>query len=80
MLLNSVIEQYSTPVDGVQADSPNAVKKSTPKVSTKKIGDLKGKRKDLSMHMRKMIENEQSNVVQLYKDLKKKNRLAIAKK
>lgn len=38
------------------------------------IGSLKGKRKDMSMAMRHMIETEQSNVVKLYKELKKTQR------
>lgn len=39
-----------------------------------KTVSLKGKRKDLSITMRQMIESEQDNVVKLYKELKKKNR------
>lgn len=52
--------------------------KNTPQKVTitkdKNSGTLKGKRKDLSMSMRQMIESEQSNVVKLYKELKKNQR------
>lgn len=52
----------------------------TPKASksSKNIGSLKGKRKDMSMAMRHMIETEQSNVVKMYKELKKNQRLESA--
>lgn len=51
-----------------------------PKASknAKNIGSLKGKRKDMSMAMRHMIETEQSNVVKMYKEMKKNQRLESA--
>lgn len=53
--------------------SGNQVKAKT--ATTKKLGTLKGKRKDLSMAMRHMIDTEQSNVVKLYKEIKANQRL-----
>lgn len=49
-----------------------------PAKNTKNVGSLKGKRKDMSMAMRHMIETEQSNVVKMYKEMKKKQRLENA--
>ncbi|KAJ6638095.1 hypothetical protein Bhyg_10828 [Pseudolycoriella hygida] len=40
--------------------------------------DLKGKRKELPIGTRQMIENQQKNVVELYRALKKKNRSEIS--
>lgn len=51
-----------------------AQKTNIVKAKDKDSGTLKGKRKDLSMAMRKMIESEQDTVVQLYKQLKKTQR------
>lgn len=45
-----------------------------------KIGTLKGKRKDLSMAMRHMIDTEHDNVVKLYKEMKKAQRTEHNKK
>lgn len=58
----------------------SGAKSEKPKVSKnlKNIGSLKGKRKDMSMSMRHMIETEQNNVVNMYKELKKKQRLESA--
>lgn len=61
-------------IDGSAASTDNAVKKSDQKTTN----DLKGKRKDLSFTLRNMIENEQKNVVQMYKELKKKQRMESA--
>lgn len=40
-----------------------------------KVIDLKGKRKELPAAARQMIEQQQQNVMSLYKEMKKKNRL-----
>lgn len=70
-----MIEQFS---DGTK---PETTKKSEtvestaiPKVSKKPTASLKGKRKDMSMAMRTMIEKEQLNVISMYKELKKTQR------
>lgn len=60
-----------------------AVKKEEPSqkiLSSKKLPsfDLKGKRKELPMAARQMIENQQKNVVELYRKLKKKNRAELS--
>lgn len=71
MLLHSVIERNSDVVKKPETSQP-PIKKSV-KV-TKSIGTLKGKRKDLSMSLRHMIDTEQSNVVEMYRQLKKTKR------
>lgn len=77
MLLHSVIEQNST-----DKPSPSTTQKEAkPTQSNNKMtGTLKGKRKDLSMALRHMIDNEQNNVVNLYRQMKKNQRLENAKK
>lgn len=80
MLLHSVIDEYSDKTNesekSIETKSPKILK--DPRSNT--IGTLKGKRKDLSMAMRQMIDTEQENVVKLYKELKKSQRLENAKK
>lgn len=73
LLLRSVIEEYSNKEDDNSQPEKSIVQKSS--ISKAKSNSLKGKRKDLSMAMRKMIEYEQDNVVKLYKQLKKDQRL-----
>ncbi|XP_037046265.1 coiled-coil domain-containing protein 137 [Bradysia coprophila] len=58
-----------------------AVEKEQPKANkaTKLPSfDLKGKRKELPMATRQMIENQQKNVVEMYRQLKKKNRTEMS--
>lgn len=76
LLLRTVISKFSNDDE----ETPNR-KSSTSKSTIKKVGSsqtkdtsLKGKRKDLSMNMRNMIETEQKNAVKLYKELKKNQR------
>ncbi|XP_055303790.1 coiled-coil domain-containing protein 137 [Sitodiplosis mosellana] len=71
LLLHSVIDQYSKPEE--ETPTEKNVPQKTSIAKAKKVS-LKGKRKDLSMAMRKMIESEQDTVVKLYKELKKNNR------
>lgn len=77
MLLKDVIEQHSEPTKDVKKSQTPQTTAAAPKAKSqnKNIGTLKGKRKDLSMAMRHMIDTEQNNVVQLYKQLKKTQRL-----
>lgn len=75
LLLHSVIEQYSdgtAPAPSKKADTTEST--AIPKVSKKPTASLKGKRKDMSMVMRTMIEKEQSNVISMYKQMKKTQR------
>lgn len=67
LLLHSVI---SGAVEKTETKS-----KSGPKLPS---FDLKGKRKELPMATRQMIENQQKNVVELYRQLKKKSRTEIS--
>lgn len=67
LLLHSVISG--------NADETKPVTKSTPKLPS---FDLKGKRKELPMATRQMIENQQKNVVELYRQLKKRNRTDVS--
>lgn len=71
LLLHSVIDKYSN-----QDEEPEKEKNASKNSGVIKPKDLslKGKRKDLSMSMRKMIESEQDTVVKLYKELKKTQR------
>lgn len=81
LLLHSVIDEFSSkdePVVEKIDDSKSPKTIQNPK--SKDVGTLKGKRKDLSMAMRYMIDTEQENVVKLYKELKKSQRLLNAKK
>lgn len=45
------------------------------KTNTFKAVDLKGKRKELPAATREMIEKQQQNVMNMYRELKKTNRL-----
>lgn len=77
MLLHSVLEQ-TTGTLGTVSKGESSAKISTeqPKAqkSLKDVGSLKGKRKDMSMAMRHMIETEQSKIVEMYKEMKKNSR------
>lgn len=88
-MLHSVIDRYSGKDGGEDEDDsavePNPSKspketKNTKNPQNKAVGTLKGKRKDLSMSMRQMIDKEQDNVVKLYKELKKSQRQQLMKK
>lgn len=72
--MRSVIEEYSKTEDDENQKEKKIAEKSTIS-KAKSSNSLKGKRKDLSMAMRKMIDTEQDNVVKLYKQLKKDQRL-----
>lgn len=74
LLLHSVIEDHTTPVESTKEQKPQNPQCTTAPPSKKNIGTLKGKRKDLSMALRHMIDTEQNNVVQLYKQMKKTQR------
>lgn len=71
-----MLEENATAANENSAKTPA----EKPKLSKnlKNIGSLKGKRKDMSMAMRYMIETEQTNVVKMYKEMKKKQRLENA--
>lgn len=77
MLLHTVIEQHSTEQPETKKNQKNAPHTVPNKIQgqSKHIGTLKGKRKDLSMALRHMIDTEQNNVVQMYKQIKKNQRL-----
>lgn len=75
MLLHSLLKES----DG-EAKEPNKESKAKASTELKRIGTLKGKRKDLSFAMRHMIEQEQSNVVEMYRQLKKSQRAENADK
>lgn len=75
LLLRSVIEEYSKKDEESETTEKEVLEKKVSAVNKTKSSSLKGKRKDLSMAMRKMIESEQDNVVKLYKQLKKDQRL-----
>lgn len=64
-MLHSIIGENS------KSDSKTTNTKTS---DSKPNHDLKGKRKDLSFAMRNMIENEQQNVMEMYRELKKKQR------
>jgi len=68
LILHSVI---SAAGGGDAVEETEIKTKTTPKLPS---FDLKGKRKELPMATREMIENQQKNVVELYRQLKKKNR------
>lgn len=73
LLLHSVIENFSDPKEEekiIDKVAPSAIQKASNKATT----SLKGKRKEMSMAMRHMIEKEQSNVIEMYKQLKKSQR------
>lgn len=73
LLLHSVIDNFSHPKEEettIDKVAPNAIQKTSNKATT----SLKGKRKEMSMAMRHMIEKEQSNVIEMYKQLKKTQR------
>lgn len=57
--------------DGTQKAKRGGVKNG----SVFKAIDLKGKRKELPAAARQMIEQQQQNVMNLYKEMKKKHRL-----
>lgn len=71
LLLHSVIDKYSN--QGEEPVEEKNASKNSGVIKPKDVS-LKGKRKDLSMSMRKMIESEQDTVVKLYKELKKTQR------
>lgn len=57
-----------------EVDATKPAKKA--KATTAKTSfDLKGKRRELTEGMRQMIEKQQQNVMDMYRELKKKNRL-----
>lgn len=71
-----MIATNSANVDGDEATA--AVVSAAPrlkKTSAFKAVDLKGKRKELPGATRQMIEQQQQNVINMYKEMKKKNRL-----
>lgn len=74
-MLHSVLDPAvgeSEPVsEPTAASKPKKAKASTPKTSF----DLKGKRRELTDGMRQMIEKQQQSVMDMYRELKKKNRL-----
>lgn len=72
-----MIEQHSTAGPDIKKNQKNTQQTVQNKIhgQSKHIGTLKGKRKDLSMAMRHMIDTEQNNVVQMYKQIKKNQRL-----
>lgn len=76
LLLNSMLENNSGTAMESEVKSPTEKPKASKNV--KNIGSLKGKRKDMSMAMRHMIEMEQYNVVKMYKEMKKSQRLESA--
>lgn len=76
MLLHSVLEQNAGIGTEISAKSPAEKPKASKNL--KNVGSLKGKRKDMSMAMRHMIETEQNNVVKMYKEMKKSQRLESA--
>lgn len=59
--------------DGAGEPKPKKTKKAT--VDPKKPVDLKGKRKELPAATRQMIEKQQQSVMDMYRQLKKTNRL-----
>lgn len=62
--------------DGTVDGEAAATKAKKPKATTQKTShDLKGKRRELTQGMRQMIEKQQQNVMDMYRELKKKNRL-----
>lgn len=63
-----------------ETNDVNKVAKGKVSKPEQHIGTLKGKRKDLSCAMRNMIEQEQSNVVEMYRQMKKSQRLENASK
>ncbi|XP_031629280.1 coiled-coil domain-containing protein 137 [Contarinia nasturtii] len=71
LLLHSVINQYAKSEDEVRKER---IEPQNVKITKSKSVSLKGKRKDLSTAMRTMIESEQSQVVKLYKELRKNQR------
>lgn len=72
--MHSVIDQFSKTEDDSQAEKNVSQKTNIVKPKDKDSGTLKGKRKDLSMAMRKMIDAEQDAAVKLYKQMKKDQR------
>lgn len=75
LLLHSVLKTNSVhraaEGDGTRKAKAGGVKSGT----VFKAIDLKGKRKELPAAARQMIEQQQQNVMNLYKEMKKKNRL-----
>jgi len=80
LLLHSVIEQHTNLAEPNKTGKNSKTPAAAPKATTKNVGSLKGKRKDLSMAMRHMIDTEQNNVVKMYKELKKNQRKEGVKK
>lgn len=74
LLLHSVLDpktvENSDDEDSVSVDEPKA-----PKTQKNGVIDLKGKRKELPAATRQMIEKQQQNVMDMYRQLKKTNRL-----
>lgn len=73
--MHSVIDEYSKKDESSTSKPKSADNVQKTIIHKKKDLSLKGKRKDLSMSMRQMIETEQDNAVKLYKELKKKQRI-----
>lgn len=71
-----MLERNANTSTETSVKAPSEIPKASKNL--KNIGSLKGKRKDMSMAMRHMIETEQSNVVKMYKELKKNQRLESA--
>lgn len=76
LLLHSMLKDTANVTTDVKKESK--AKPSTPQ--QKHIGTLKGKRKDLPLAMRNMIEKEQSSIVEMYRKLKKSQRLENVEK
>lgn len=60
---------------GGEAATQNKPSPRVKKTAAFKAVDLKGKRKELPGATRQMIELQQQNVINMYKEMKKKNRL-----
>lgn len=75
LLLHSVLKTNSvhraSETDVIKKGKAGGVKNT----SAFKTIDLKGKRKELPAAARQMIEQQQQNVMNLYKEMKKKHRL-----
>lgn len=73
LILRTIIANYPNTKEGEEAPKRSSAPQKPGSIKPKDLS-LKGKRKDLSLSMRQMIETEQSTAVNLYKEMKKKQR------